>query len=98
MGTTTTTGPSSPSGVIQRKQIGGHRNRLTAAPRQSVPAPTDAPMSAPAVITNDDGGASTDSDDETPDLLTQFDRILELLEDRILRELERRGGRFRGGF
>ena len=28
----------------------------------------------------------------------QFDRILELLEDRIITELERRGGRFRGGF
>ena len=32
------------------------------------------------------------------DVLDQFDRILELLEDRIITELERRGGRFRGGF
>jgi hypothetical protein len=31
-------------------------------------------------------------------LLAQFDRIVELLEDRIINELERRGGRFRGGF
>jgi hypothetical protein len=31
-------------------------------------------------------------------LLSQFDRIVELLEDRIIAELERRGGRFRGGF
>ena len=32
------------------------------------------------------------------DIGTQFEQILELLEARILRELERRGGRFRGGF
>jgi hypothetical protein len=27
-----------------------------------------------------------------------FERILEMLEDRVLAELERRGGRLRGGF
>jgi len=59
-------------------------------------------MSAPAVITNGNDGGGGDARavraEAQPDLSTQFDRILELLEDRILRELERRGGRFRGGF
>jgi hypothetical protein len=85
--------------VIQR-QIGAHRRRgqtappvLTAAPPMSVEAPSSPPLAQPAVTTDQDPGAFP-----IPDLSTQFDRILELLEERILRELERRGGRFRGGF
>jgi hypothetical protein len=31
-------------------------------------------------------------------LLDQFDHILELLEARVINEIERRGQRFRGGF
>ena len=53
---------------------------------QPVPAQ---PMAANVPSTSAAGGA---------DIGTQFEQILELLEDRILRELERRGGRFRGGF
>jgi len=34
----------------------------------------------------------------TTHLLDQFDHLVELLEERIIIELERRGGRFRGGF
>jgi hypothetical protein len=83
-----------PDDVIQR-QIGAHRRRgqtappvLTAAPPVAVDTPSTPPMTQPAMTT----------DIPIPDLSTQFDRILELLEERILRELERRGGRFRGGF
>ncbi len=86
--------------VIQRRQIGGHRRRgqtappeLTAAPALTVDTPSTPPMAQPAVTTDQEPGAFP-----LPDLSTQFDRILELLEERILRELERRGGRFRGGF
>jgi hypothetical protein len=43
---------------------------------------------------NATGPATAPSTSET---LAQFERILELLEDRIMSELERRGGRFRGG-
>jgi hypothetical protein len=35
---------------------------------------------------------------DTGDTRAQFERILELLEERILAQLERRGGRYRGGF
>ena len=31
-------------------------------------------------------------------LLDQFEHLVELLEERIISDLERRGGRFRGGF
>ena len=34
----------------------------------------------------------------TSDLLSDFDSLLEMLEERILMELERRGGRYRGDF
>ncbi|MET0579060.1 MAG: hypothetical protein ABW122_10405, partial [Ilumatobacteraceae bacterium] len=57
------------------------------------PQPTVAPVQAvatpPSNGTADAGGL---------DIERHFDRLLELLEDRIISELERRGGRFRGGF
>jgi hypothetical protein len=92
--------------VIQRRRIGGHRGRPTAAPKQTVPPPASPPMAQPAETIDASAASATRPDDtsggrgthEPVDLSTQFDRILELLEDRILRELERRGGRFRGGF
>jgi hypothetical protein len=34
----------------------------------------------------------------TTEMLNQVDRLVELIEQRVLREIERRGGRFRGGF
>jgi len=42
--------------------------------------------------------ASIDPDDFTRQLRANFDLIVELLEDRIISDLERRGGRFRGDF
>jgi Domain of unknown function (DUF4157) len=99
-------GATASSGVIQR-QIGSHRARLAPAQQQSVLPPLSPPMAQPAVTINDgnDANRGNGANDKqsgrtggAPDLSTQFDRILELLEDRILRELERRGGRFRGGF
>jgi hypothetical protein len=78
---------------VQRR-IGGHREGRAAAP-QTPPQQTGGTQPAPAQPTSNDpsttvaGGA---------DIGTQFEQILELLEARILRELERRGGRFRGGF
>ncbi len=91
---------TSPRGgdVIQRV-IGGHRRQtappqMTAAPQVGLDAPQNAPFSQPAATIDDPHSTAA----LIPDLSTQFDRILELLEDRILRELERRGGRFRGGF
>jgi Domain of unknown function (DUF4157) len=77
--------------TVQRQvTIGKHR--------QTVQAPTTAATTTSATVsppppTEVEAGAEA----STPtDVL--FDRILELLEDRILTELERRGGRFRGGF
>ena len=78
---------------VQRR-IGAHREGHAAAP-QMPPQQTGGTQPAPAQPTSNDptttaaGGA---------DISTQFEQILELLEARILRELERRGGRFRGGF
>jgi Domain of unknown function (DUF4157) len=59
-------------------------------------APGMAPTYTPAAVTaaNSNGQPATPTTSET---LAQFERILELLEDRIMSELERRGGRFRGG-
>jgi hypothetical protein len=34
----------------------------------------------------------------TTELLNQVDRIVQLIEERVLREIERRSGRYRGGF
>ena len=39
-----------------------------------------------------------DPDEFTNQLRRNFDLIVELLEDRIISDLERRGGRFRGDF
>lgn len=65
---------------------GGSGGAPAPAPQQTVaPAPVPAPPPAEQVAA-------------APDLVEQFDRILELLEERVLRELERRGGRLRGGF
>ena len=64
----------------------------TAAPPQM--APTTQPHEQTAASTNESGVISS----APTSLLAQFDRIVELLEDRIINELERRGGRFRGGF
>jgi Domain of unknown function (DUF4157) len=100
------TGAAAGAGVIQRV-IGGHRARTQPATFVAQPPVITQPDVAQATQSPAQPGASSGSQAEdasqfgaaaAPDLTTQFDRILELLEDRILRELERRGGRFRGGF
>jgi len=84
------------SGV--QRVIGGHRRgrAQTVPDTSSVNAPSSIQVPAAPLETIDD---RDDAPTATgPDLATQFEYILELLEERVLRELERRGGRFRGGF
>jgi hypothetical protein len=60
-------------------------------------APNIAPPNTPTPTAP--GGATPQAAaPTTSETLAQFERILEMLEDRIMSELERRGGRFRGGF
>jgi hypothetical protein len=65
----------------------------TTAPTDPQPAPaqTAALQQAAAAAVQEPAAPAMDLDD-------QFERLLERLEDRIISELERRGGRFRGGF
>ncbi len=86
------------SGSAQRV-IGGHRARAQGA-APSGGSSTDVRV-APTNDAQPDPGrnpAETAAVAAAPNLSDQFEHILELLESRILRELERRGGRFRGGF
>ncbi len=73
--------------------MGGNRARSAAAP-QAPPPSSSVVAPQPEVVQNESPPSAPDA----PDLATQFDRILELLEERILTELERRGGRLRTGF
>jgi hypothetical protein len=87
--------------------IGGHRRgRAATAPPPSTSLPV---TSAPATAQQQQSLPATQPEQPAPqaeatataptlDIAGQFDRLLELLEDRIITELERRGGRFRGGF
>jgi hypothetical protein len=82
--------------TVQRKvTIGKHRTSIPSAPptQPTTPTmiPTPPPQAQPAEAAETASAAAPSTD-------VMFDRILELLEDRILTELERRGGRFRGGF
>jgi Domain of unknown function (DUF4157) len=64
-------------------QLGSARSSASSGPpAPSSPAPAPAPPEAVGGFRIDD----------------HFDRIVELLQDRVLAELERRGGRLRGGF
>ncbi len=84
------TGPT----VAQRRTVAGASPGLGAAPGADQPqaeSQSQAPAANPATVADN-------SADTTTDLINQFDRIVELLEERIIVELERRGGRFRGGF
>ncbi len=77
-------------------------------PLPPIPPPSNAtsrPPTAPPVDTSPGSKAFWEQVDSTDEgaawfrnqLQANFDRIVELLEDRIIGELERRGGRFRGG-
>jgi hypothetical protein len=95
----------SPAGVdtVQRVTISKHRAgkaKVPAAP-PDLTATTTPPPSPPQALPTTQATTETTTDASTapaPSTDAMFDRILELLEDRILTELERRGGRFRGGF
>ena len=78
-------------------------------PLPPIPPPSNAtssPPTAPPVGSAPGSKAFWEQVDATDEgaewfrsqLQANFDRIVELLEDRIITELERRGGRFRGGF
>jgi hypothetical protein len=82
--TTTATAPES----IQRAPV----QRFSTADATTTSPPT---ATTASTTRNSTSQATAPTTSET---LAQFERILELLEDRIMSELERRGGRFRGGF
>jgi hypothetical protein len=89
------------SPTVQRV-IGGHRAGGRATTTTTQPTqPAQQPAATPS-DTNDATQAGLGSmpraDRAMSDLSVQFEQILELLEERVMRELERRGGRFRGGF
>ncbi len=89
--------------TIRRVRIGGHRGRggttiPTAPPTTQVGnVPTGATTTA-GTVPQPPPATEAKQAAAAAGLLGQFDRILELLEERILTELERRGGRYRGGF
>jgi hypothetical protein len=86
-------------GVVQRKQtIGGHRARATATPTTPSQTPTQVTQAPTVAQTTETSTTPATAPSIAPSMDAQFERILELLEDRILAELERRGGRLRGGF
>ena len=109
--TATRSAPSTASGTISADALaasitgsGGTRvQRVIGGHRQGRAATTP---TAPALATahpdhsHSPDGAAPAGRWPAPaiDVAGQFERILELLEDRIITELERRGGRFRGGF
>jgi hypothetical protein len=104
--TTTTTSAAALADSITRPRptpIGtAHATATPTAPetiqRTSIQrlATTTAPAAATTQSTTD--STSRAAAPTTSETLDQFEHILELLEDRIMSELERRGGRFRGGF
>jgi len=84
------TGPA----AVQRLTVAGAGPGAGVAP---APDQLEAQPQPPEPSANSVTGGA-DAADTTTDLINQFDRIVELLEERIIVELERRGGRFRGGF
>jgi hypothetical protein len=56
------------------------------------------PGAPPVAAGSPESPPPTFSGVNTTDSLDQFQRLVEMLEERIIVELERRGGRFRGGF
>jgi hypothetical protein len=60
-------------------------------------APAPSASSGVSAASDDDGGAAATAR-SIGVTLDQFDRLVEMLQDRIISEIERRGGRNRGGF
>ncbi len=96
-------------GVVQRwtkgsgprsLSLGSHRAAASIAPSQPAvapPVPAPEPEQPPGYETSAQESSPVEQRSNTT-ALANFDQILELLEERIIGELERRGGRFRGGF
>jgi hypothetical protein len=88
--------------------LGSHRLAASDRPSQLAMQPSSQPQAAPPVPEpQPDAPPSyeTYAQESSPvepssstTALANFDQILEMLEERIIGELERRGGRFRGGF
>jgi hypothetical protein len=68
---------------------------LTPVVHQTAPPAPDVTASSSSSLSSSDSGAAERSIGVT---LDQLDRLVEMLQDRIIVELERRGGRNRGGF
>ena len=91
-----TRGASAP--VIRRAET-----TVARPPTSTTNASSTSTTSPRTTSTTSAPSSADDTDDRSDalrpmDLTNQFELILELLEERIMQELERRGGRFRGGF
>jgi hypothetical protein len=94
------------TGAVQRKQVVAPATSAPSSPdtirraEPSTTAPTIAALpSSPSTSTTEPAPSGLPALRTTPaDTRAQFELILELLEERILAQLERRGGRYRGGF
>ena len=81
-----------PRGAARGVEIGGAR---AAAPQpQPQPAPVNNPAPVPVSAPAQESAAPMAAGFRVEE---HFERILEMLQDRVLAELERRGGRLRGG-
>jgi hypothetical protein len=76
-------------GVEGAGQFGGSPGAPAVGGSQSLPGPA---------ATSGAGSASTGASPSTALGVADFDRLLDALEDNVLRELERRGGRYEGVF
>jgi hypothetical protein len=92
------------SGAVQRKQVVTPAAPAPTAP-DTIRRADDAPTTAPTIPTSPASSTGESDPLDQPALRAnpaatraQFELILELLEERILAQLERRGGRYRGGF
>jgi hypothetical protein len=70
---------------------------LTPVVQERSTAPTPSASSGVSAASADDGSAAAQAR-SIGVTLDQFDRLVEMLQDRIISEIERRGGRNRGGF
>ena len=92
---------TSGAGQLYDSVFGGGTQPQPTPPTTTQPPTTTNPVPAPAqTAAVQQAAAAAVAAPAAPvmDLDDQFERLLERLEDRIISELERRGGRFRGGF
>jgi hypothetical protein len=108
-GHTAMTAADQVAGVIQR-QIGGHRAGGRGATQQQVAPPTlpavpqlpatpTLPIPSPVAAATGDAASAAQARAArrtTSDVLNDFEELVDMIEQRVLNELERRGGRVRG--